>query len=180
MKPTQQKSKYCKEENMNSKLQLTLPIAIIPNHATSYIWSEQSEATREMFRRNVEGYNQRFGCNIDPTEQCVELWYGTEEESYQNGKLPDYWDKIFPYEQKKDQDPDRPNFDKYGNRADSLPRLMPARLFKGKKEGDRVILFDSNTVVVFGKLLQQENRYKRFGNFEDVFNFVTREENQGE
>lgn len=160
---------------MNSKLQVVLPIAIIPNNSHAYVSEHNtSKAIKEMITRNVEGYNKRFGTRIDPFEICVELWYGTEEESFQNGGLPEVWDKLFPYDKTDVIEEHGHIFDRYGNRTDILPYLMPARLFEGKKEGDRVILFDSNTVVVFGKLLQQENRYRQFGNFEDVFKFVTR------
>lgn len=160
---------------MNSKLQVVLPIAIIPNHSHAYVNENiDSKAIKEMFARNVEGYNKRFGTRIDPFENCVELWYGTEEESFQNGGLPEVWNKLFPYDKTDVIEERGYTFDRYGNRTDILPHLMPAKLFEGKKEGDRVILFDSNTVVVFGILRQRENRYGTYGTFEEVFNKVTR------
>ena len=159
---------------MRTKYQLAIDIAIIPNHADAYLHESQSDGLKDMICRHVEGYNKRFGTQIDPTEQCVQIWYGSEEDSYQNGGLPECWNKLFPYEEKETKRERGFVFDKYGNRSDILPHMLPAKLFVGKKEGDRVIIFDSNDVVVYGILNQKNNRYSGFGTFEEVFNKVTK------
>lgn len=55
---------------------------------------------------------------------------------------------------------------------ENFPNYLPAKLFKGKKEGD-TIEFLSKWGTIRLKLTQQGYRYQQFGNFEDVLEYVT-------
>lgn len=63
----------------------------------------------------------------------------------------------------------------FGTRASGhFPSFFPESFFKNKKEGDTIFLQIEDTNIVFElKLNQNDYRYSRFGNFENVLEFVT-------
>jgi len=155
------------------KRNVTISIAIIPNNWDSMMlgWTGSLAPSR---RRSIDGLNQRFGLDAKYDEKAVEIWYGSEKEGWQDGNLPKELIDAFPAEINTENSNRFYRFDRHGNRLDILPKVLPARLFIGKKEGDVVKLFESETCIVYGELRQLQNRYRRFGNFEDVFAAVTR------
>lgn len=150
---------------------IEMNVAIIPNKAYKAIDPEwMSDGIIEMRRREYTGWNKRFGIDLRDDDKAVEIWYGSEEDSFQNGDLPEEFDEFFPVEvDQQDED-----FDIYGNRRDIAPYWLPARIFEGHKEGDTVEIFRSKNCVVMGRLAQQQNRYARFGTFEEVLEMVTK------
>jgi len=58
----------------------------------------------------------------------------------------------------------------------SFPSVFPARIFKGKKEGDTVTIHSTALNVDFELTLNQLSyRYRRFGRFEEVLAYVSGE-----
>ena len=152
---------------------IEMNIAIIPNKAHKAIDEKcHTKTYAQMIRKNLEGYNHRFGLDIKDDDLMVELWYGAEKESYQNGDLPEEFDTLFPAEGVVEENGYL--WDKYDNRLDILPSHLPSRMFEGLKEGDKVLLFKSENCEVYGVLAQHKNRYHEFGTFESVFENVTR------
>ena len=152
---------------------IEMNIAIIPNKAHKAIDESCHTKKFEIFiRKHIDGYNRRFGLDIKDDDLMVELWYGSEKESYQNGGLPEEFNRLFPAEDWYEDS--EYMWDKYDNRLDILPSHLPARMFEGLKEGDKVLLFKSENCEVYGVLAQYKNRYRGFGSFESVFENVTR------
>lgn len=152
---------------------IEMNVAVIPNRGYRINLSDEKYSfISDMEKKKVAGYNSRFGLDMKHNDIVVELWYGSEEESYQNGGLPEEFDTLFPAEGVGNEN--HYQFDKYGNRIDILPGYLPARMFEGLKEGDRVLLFKSSQCEVYGILAQRKNRYHAFGNFETVLEDCTR------
>lgn len=151
---------------------IELNIAIIPNHSIIAVPTSYTTTYADMLRKNIAGHNSRFGLNIQDDDEVIGIWYGSENESYQNGGLPEEYNTLFPAEGVEEEE--GYEFDKYNNRIDVLPEYLPAKMFKEAKEGDKVLLFKSEHCEVYGVCNQLSNRYSRCGNFETVFSKVTR------
>ena len=152
---------------------IEMNIAIIPNRGYRInLKDEKHSLISDMYKKKIDGYNNRWGLDLHHGDVIAEIWYGSEEESYQNGGLPKEFDQLFPAEGIVNERGYQ--FDKYGNRLDILPMFLPARMFEGLKEGDRVLLFKSSQCEVYGILAQLKNRYHGFGNFETVLEDCTK------
>ena len=154
------------------KRTIIINLAIVPNTCGTMMLGWDTPTLKACREYQIEGENVRFGLDSKPTDRAIEIWYGDEKEAWQNGGLPQEIIDLFPAEVGDWQNKCH-QFDKYGNRLDILPSHLPARLFAGKREGDQVKLFESAEAIVYGELRQRQNRYARFGNFEDVYAAVT-------
>ena len=144
---------------------IIIPVAIIPN---AIINQAHCRA------KSIAGYNARFGVNMTLETETVEVWYGSEKESYQNGGLPNnIIDALRGYDALSTTDEDYV-FDSYGNRLDIMPGRLPVAMFDGLKEGDYTVLTKRGSlehapgVEIRLRLNQRNNRYSRFGEFHEV------------
>lgn len=140
---------YRPRRNMkyNEKNQIVGDIFIIPNLPLKLSSQEGYWEPRQFedFRRSVHGV---VDCPEDDT--YLEVWCCTPDKSSSNWQCH--------YEM-----PDGRNF----------PNYLPVDLFRGKKEGDKVVISTAWGEVEL-TLNQLDHRYRRFGTFEAVMKRLER------
>lgn len=151
--------------------EIIIDVAVIPNRVNSYC-ALREDSMNETARVSVQGWNERFNLDINEYEPCLEIWFGGEDDSFQNHGTPEEIIHAFVDTNYNEEDGDE--WDEFGIRYDLMPYKLPVRFFKGKKEGD-VIDFGKpkNGVQLKLRLNQAENRYARYGTFEEVVERVS-------
>ena len=150
-------------------------VFVIPNKVVKIDWNVQHIIERS--RGYFLDHNQSIYDSLEGVPECemTEGEYNGKKYSY-----PAQWIQIWAQdleEKSSNPAPERTgsyNFGRHGFYYNGeyyrcgFPDYLPASLFTGKKEGDK-ISFKLNDIPFELELAQGKGRYRRFGKFEEIF-----------
>ena len=150
---------------MKSQTIKNAKLFIIPNgacHKSNLCLLKDEKAEDSLWAKQAAQWCEELGTNFDiETDAMVQIWICDDNHDNLTSHIGD-----------------DVRMELYGKTYDDfkfnkcMPGYCPARLLEGKKEGDHITFTFPTGVTVECELCQLGYRYRRWGRFEDVFDYV--------